>query len=192
MLARDRRVVRAVIGANSQGSVEIHARSRQIQKACGTEKVWLSWNNAVPGATLVTCDCDCTSHDNSGWLVETGLEDDVPRVRRVSLGKVSTVAELSRAGGRVPDTFISHPWCSGTKPKVPVNTVFATLAKQPNQHGDTPYCFTPHFFVGDRSAPLRRTPMADDMLSDAPAAEADLIAREVEILRDWRLEVYSE
>ncbi|WP_155760134.1 hypothetical protein [Stenotrophomonas maltophilia] len=152
----------------------------------------MSWNNAVPNATLVTCDCICTSHDNSGWLVETGLKDDVPRVRRVTLGKVSGVAEFNRYGERVPDTFASHPWCSGTKPKMPINAVFATLMKQPTKAGDAPYCFTPHFFVGTQSAPLRMTPMSGGGFSDAPAAESMLIAREVEILREWRLELEPE
>lgn len=187
MLARDR-AVKTVIGANSQGSVEIHARSRQIQKACGTEKVWLSWNNAVPGSTLVTCDCGCTSHDNSGWLIEPGLKDGNPRVRRVSLGKVSSVVEFKRAGDKVQDIISSHPWCSADKVKVPLNAVFTTLMKQPSQSGDAPYCFTPHFFVGDGSAPLRKVPTTDDLSPDVPAAESAMVAREVERLRAGRPE----
>jgi len=141
----------------------------------------------VPGATLVTCDCSCTSHDNSGWLVETGLKDASPRVRRVTLGKVSSVAEFNRYGERVPDILASHPWCTGTKPRTPINAVFATLVKQPSEVGDAPYCFTPYFIVGTRNAPLRMTPMSGEMFSDAPAAESALIAKEVEILRgSWQ------
>ncbi|PTA70780.1 hypothetical protein C9412_16600 [Stenotrophomonas sp. Nf1] len=71
---------------------------------------------------------------------------------------------------------------------MPINAVFATLMKQPTEAGDAPYCFTPHFFVGTPSAPLRMTPMSGEGFSDAPAAESMLIAREVEILREWQLE----
>ncbi|MEQ3435939.1 Secreted protein [Stenotrophomonas maltophilia] len=192
ILPNEPRIVKKLIAENRQGRVQIEGRSPAIKEACETEKVWLSWNNAVPDAALVTCDCSCTSHDNSGWLVETGLDGDVSRVRRVALGKVSSVEELERYGERVPDTFSSHPWCSGAKPKAPTNAVFATLMKQPSQMGDTPYCFTPHFIIDDRSALLRMTPMAGEAVSDAPAAEAAMIAREVEFLRDWRLEFAPE
>jgi len=70
--------------------------------------------------------------------------------------------------------------------------VFATLVKQPTESGDEPYCFTPHFFAGDRNVPLRRTPVSGELFSDAPAEESALIAREVEILHDWRREFAPE
>ena len=182
----------ATDGATPQGSLRVEERSPVIKQLCKTETVWLSWNNAVPNATLVTCDCSCTSHDNSGWLVEAQPEVDTYRVHRVSLGKVFSPTEFRRAGARIQDIVSSHPWCSGAKPSMPTNAVFATLVKQPTESGDEPYCFTPHFFVGDPTARLRRTPVSGDLFSDAPAEELVLIAREVEILRDWRRESASE
>lgn len=173
-------------GAAPQGSLRVEERSSVIKQLCRTEKVWLSWNNAVPNATLVTCDCSCTTHDNSGWLVEAQPEDDTYRVHRVSLGKVSSPTEFRRASVRIQDIVSSHPWCSVAKPSMPTNAVFATLVKQPTGSGDEPYCSTPHFFVGNRHVPLRRTPMSGELFSDAPAAESALIARKVEMLRDWR------
>ena len=80
--------------ATRQGSLRVEERSPVIKQLCKTETVWLSWNNAVPNATLVTCDCSCTSHDNSGWLVEAQPEVDTYRVHRVSLGKVFSPTEL--------------------------------------------------------------------------------------------------
>lgn len=191
-LASDRQVVRAIISSASQGNVRIEERSAMIKAACGTKKVWLSWSNAAPNATLVTCDDGGTAHDNWGWLVETGMEGDETRVRRVSLGKVSSVADFKRIGAQVPDTFTSHPWCSGTKPKAPLNAVFTTLVKAPSETGDAPYCFMPHFFTGNTGTPLRRMPATDEVSPDVPWAEAGLLAREVEILRDWRLEFEAE
>jgi len=182
----------AADGATPQGSLRVEERSSVIKQLCKTEIVWLSWNNAVPNATLVTCDCSCTSHDNSGWLVEWEPGDDTYRVHRVSLGKVFSPTEFRRAGARIQDIVSSHPWCSGAKPSMPKNAVFATLAKQPTESGDEPYCFTPHFFVGDRNVPLKRIPMSGEQFSDAPAAESALIAREVEMLRDWRREFAPE
>lgn len=139
--------------ATRHGSLRVEERSPVIKQLCKTETVWLSWNNAVPNATLVTCDCSCTSHDNSGWLVEAQPEVDTYRVHRVSLGKVFSPTEFRRAGARIQDIVSSHPWCSGAKPSMPTNAVFATLVKQPTESGDEPYCFTPHFFVGDPKAP---------------------------------------
>ncbi|MEN6650796.1 hypothetical protein [Stenotrophomonas hibiscicola] len=178
--------------ATRHGSLRVEERSPVIKQLCKTETVWLSWNNAVPNATLVTCDCSCTSHDNSGWLVEAQPEVDTYRVHRVSLGKVFSPTEFRRAGARIQDIVSSHPWCSGAKPSMPTNAVFATLVKQPTESGDEPYCFTPHFFVGDPKAPLRRTPVSGEQFFDAPAAESALIAREVEMLRDWRREFAPE
>ncbi len=191
-LASDRRVLKAVISSTRQGNVQIEERSPEIKAACGTKKVWLAWNNAAPNASLVTCDHGGTAHDNWGWLVETGMEDDETQVRRFSLGKVSSVAEFKRMGAQVPDTFTSHPWCSGAKPKTPLNAVFATLVKAPSQNDDAPYCFMPHFFAGNTGTPLRRMPAADEVSPDVPWEEARLIAREVEMLRDWRLEYEVE
>ncbi|MDH1196030.1 hypothetical protein [Stenotrophomonas sp. GD03958] len=182
----------AADGATPQGSLRVEERSPVIKQLCKTEKVWLSWNNAVPNATLVTCDCSCTSHDNSGWLVEAQPEVDTYRVHRVSLGKVFSPTGFRRAGARIQDIVSSHPWCSGAKPSMPTNAVFATLVKQPTESGDELYCFTPHFFVGDRNVPLKTIPMSGEQFSDAPAAESALIAREVEFLRDWRLEFAPE
>ncbi|HDS1830267.1 hypothetical protein ABFC53_05275 [Stenotrophomonas pavanii] len=179
-------------GATPQGSLRVEERSPVIKQLCKTEKVWLSWNKAVPNATLVTCDCSCTSHDNSGWLVEAQPEVDTYRVHRVSLGKVFSPTELRRAGARIQDIVSSHPWCSAARPSVPTNAVFATLVKQPTESGDEPYCFTPHFFVGDPKAPLRRTPVSGELFSDSPAAESAVIAREVKMLRDWRREFAPE
>ncbi len=178
--------------ATRQGSLRVEERSPVIKQLCETETVWLSWNDAVPSATLVTCDCSCTSHDNSGWLVEAQPEVDTYRVHRVSLGKVFSPTEFRRAGARIQDIVSSHPWCSGAKPSMPANAVFATLVKQPTESGDEPYCFTPHFFVGDRNVPLKRIPMSGEQLSDASAAGSALIAREVKFLRDWRLEFAPE
>ncbi|WP_180869798.1 hypothetical protein [Stenotrophomonas maltophilia] len=174
--------------ATRQGSLRVEERSSVIKQLCETETVWLSWNDAVPSATLVTCDCSCTSHDNSGWLVEWQPEDDTYRVHRVSLGKVFSPTAFRRAGARIQDIVSSHPWCSGAKPGMPKNAVFATLVKQPTESGDEPYCFTPHFFVGDPKAPLRRTPVSGELFSDSPVAESAVIAREVKMLRDWRRE----
>nr|WP_164082155.1 hypothetical protein [Stenotrophomonas pavanii] len=182
----------AADGATPQGSLRVEERSPVIKQLCKTEKVWLSWNKAVPNATLVTCDCSCTSHDNSGWLVEAQPEVDTYRVHRVSLGKVFSPTELRRAGARIQDIVSSHPWCSAARPSVPTNAVFATLVKQPTESGDEPYCFTPHFFVGDPKAPLRRTPVSGELFSDSPAAESAVIAREVKMLRDWRREFAPE
>ncbi|MBN7838075.1 hypothetical protein J0L40_09935 [Stenotrophomonas maltophilia] len=182
----------AACGATPQGSLRVEERSPVIKQLCKTEKVWLSWNKAVPNATLVTCDCSCTSHDNSGWLVEAQPEVDTYRVHRVSLGKVFSPTELRRAGARIQDIVSSHPWCSAARPSVPTNAVFATLVKQPTESGDEPYCFTPHFFVGDPKAALRRTPVSGELFSDSPAAESAVIAREVKMLRDWRREFAPE
>lgn len=191
-VASDYPAVKAVIRATRQASVQIGDRSPGIKAACATDNVWLSWNNAAPHATLVTCDDGGTAHDNWGWLVETELEDDQTRVRRFPLGKVSSVAEFKRLGAQVPDTFTSHPWCSGTKPKTPLNAVFVTLMKEPSQNGDAPYCYLPHFFAGGTGTPLRRIPAADEVAPDVPWAEAVLLAREVELLRDWKREFESE
>ncbi|MGY6086949.1 hypothetical protein ACWWU7_12690 [Stenotrophomonas sp. SM006] len=182
----------AADGAALQGSLRVEERSPVIKQLCKTEKVWLSWNNAVPSATLVTCDCGCTSHDNSGWLVEAQPEVGTFRVHRVSLGKVFSTTEFRRAGARIQDIVSSHPWCSGAKPSMPTNAVFATLVKQPTESGDEPYCFMPHFFVGDRNVPLRRIPMSGEIFSDAPVPESALITREVEMLRDWRRKFAAE
>lgn len=182
----------AADGTAPQGSLRVEERSPVIKQLCKTEAVWLSWNSAVPNATLVTCDCSCTSHDNSGWLVEAQPDFDSYRVHRVSLGKVFSPTEFRRAGARIEDIVSSHPWCSVAKPSMPTNAVFATLVKQPTESGDDPYCFTPHFFVGDPKAPLRRTPVSGELFSDESAASSVRIAREVEILRDWRREFTPE
>ena len=62
----------AVCNASGECALDISDTAKNILFACETPKVEVTWNRRKNSLFLIACDCVCTSHDNTGWLVEKG------------------------------------------------------------------------------------------------------------------------
>ncbi|MCO6060482.1 hypothetical protein NG726_27995 [Pseudomonas sp. MOB-449] len=76
---------------------DVSEKSREIMLACETPRASMAWNKKREGAFLITCDCGCTSHDNTGWIVDLTASDQARKVQQVPLGKEATIEMLGSA-----------------------------------------------------------------------------------------------
>lgn len=91
---------------------------------------------------LLACECDCSSHDNTGWLIDLSTG----RVQRVGLGKPAVARELFNVDV-VTDALASHPFCEAIDPDSLQSAEFISLIKYPTGDEDVPYCFSPRAFI---------------------------------------------
>lgn len=101
----------------------------------------LYWNEGRENY-LLACECNCTSHDNTGWLVDGSSG----KVQGVALGKPTVAAELVDVDS-VSDIVASHPFCAAIDPGSLQAAEFVSLIKYPTGDEDAPYCFSPRTFI---------------------------------------------
>ena len=114
---------------------------------CNAPRASLIWNKYRKGALLITCDCECTAHENAGWLVMAGEKNSPGKIQRYILGKMSTVSALLEKPAYIPDVIASHPVCEDIDVRKVQVSVFVSLAKAPTGNESVPYCFYPIYFV---------------------------------------------
>jgi hypothetical protein len=127
--------------------VDVSDRVPEITELCDAPNASVAWNEKRPGFILITCDCQCTAHDNIGWLVTKDQKGAGHTIQRYSLGRESTVRELEGNPGYIPDIMASHPLCEGVDSRKLKKSVFVSLIKQPTNNESEPYCFYPAYFV---------------------------------------------
>lgn len=121
--------------------------SAELLKWCETSKATIAWSYKRRGAFLVSCDCECTSHDNVGWVVDRDSVTGKNIVQKLQVGKQSTVERIRRSSGLVSDEFSAHPYCGEIDDKKLSDSVFVTLLKQPTGGDVVPYCFYPAYIL---------------------------------------------
>ncbi|KLJ01982.1 hypothetical protein WQ56_03800 [Luteimonas sp. FCS-9] len=133
------------------------------------------WNQGED-SRLLACECVCTSHDNTGWLVH-GPDR---QVQAVALGKSAIGAELADAVV-VEDIMASHPFCE-TLDRRPLRVAeFVSLIKYPTGRDDAPYCFSVRTLSTSRGDLVieddgRRVDDQDDeVFLETPAGIADTV-----------------
>lgn len=143
----------AVCNISGECSADISDIAIDILVLCGAPKVEVAWSRENKNVFLVSCDCQCTSYDNAGWLIGKSIAGDKYEVWRLGLGKKYTVEELSRSKGSISDLFRSYSLCSDPDKRLVKTSVFVSLVKYPTNNETNPYCFSPEYIVeeGDRS-----------------------------------------
>ena len=101
----------------------------------------LYWNQGRE-SYLFACECDCSSHDNTGWLVDVSTG----RVQGVGLGKPAVAQELINVDV-VTDIMASHPFCEALDSNSLQSAEFVSLIKYPTGNDNIPYCFSPRTFI---------------------------------------------
>lgn len=108
---------------------------------CDGMSPYLYWNRATSNM-LLACECNCTSHDNTGWIIY-GIN---PKIQGVALGKPTT-PDLIRQDDKVPDIMASHPMCSAINEANLSDADFVTLIKYPTGDDNSPYCFEARYLL---------------------------------------------
>ena len=147
----------AVCNRGGECSVEITALSVKLNKACESPRISMSWNKRAENLYLISCDCECTSHDNSGWIVQLEAVGRKPSAKNVPLGRGVTIEELERSSGKIHDIYSSHPMCEPIDRKTLRNSIFASLFKQPTTIGANSYCYSVVYIGENNSVPLMFT-----------------------------------
>lgn len=156
-----------------------------VVELCGSPRAIVQSNGSDPERFLVSCDCECTSHDNFGWLVDMRTGAGAPVVQKTALGRVYTANMLSKAPVVIRDGFSSHPFCEVLDSEKLQSAVFISLMKLPTGAEDVPYCYYPAY-VRDKNGVLKietdtyRDGYGRDLMLDLEGDEASVI---IEALR---------
>lgn len=162
----------------------------EILKWCEASSATIAWNYKRKGAYLVSCDCECTSHDNVGWIVDRDTGAGKKVVQKLQVGKQSTIESVRRSSGWVSDRFSAYPYCSAVNGKKLSNSMFVTLLKEPAGSDVSPYCFYPAYIVLGESGLEVKTDRADDgfgaslIIDDSGLAEVSAVLRAVSNVGD--------
>jgi hypothetical protein len=141
---------KAVCNTTGECSIDVSDTAKNILLACETPKVSIAWNRARKNSFLIACDCECTSHDNTGWLIDTNIATGKQNIKELHLGKRYTVEALKHTTSNIPDIFNSHPLCEKIDNNTLNNSIFVTLIKQPTNNDAAPYCFSPAYIIEDK------------------------------------------
>jgi hypothetical protein len=137
----------AVCNYSGECIVDIGRSAKNILLACETSKVSMQWSKKRQGAYLISCDCECTSHDNVGWLVDKHSTIEEQKVQKLYLGKDATIEALRAKPGIVSDIVASHAMCGMVDGKKLELSIFVSLVKRPTNDELMPYCFFPIYMV---------------------------------------------
>lgn len=148
---------KAVCNTTGECSIDVSDTAKNILLACETPKVSIAWNRARKNSFLIACDCECTSHDNTGWLIDTNIATGKQNIQELYLGKSYTMEALKHTTSKIPDIFDSHPLCEKIDNDALDKSFFLTLIKQPTNNDTEPYCFSPAYIIEDKQNLTIRT-----------------------------------
>jgi hypothetical protein len=168
--------------ASAECTLELDGADRIVKDACDSPGASLTWNNKREGAFLIVCECECTSHDNTGWLIDMKPKSGIRNVQGLYLGKKTTVEGLMASVGSISDMFASHPLCENVDSKKSQQSVFVSLIKQPTQSESHAYCFYPAYIMEDNGALIMRTDNSQDGFGKLLQVEDEKPELEAEIL----------
>lgn len=160
--------------------------TKTIFEQCETDRVTIAWNREYEDAYLISCDCQCTSHDNTGWMVSSITGASSPNITRVALGKSATVAEIKSEPSMIKDIMSSFPLCEKPIRSKPADSIFVTLIKSPTGEENPPYCFSPAYIVNGPQGLEIRPVNADSMvvISSSRPEDQEQLSREIRQITD--------
>jgi hypothetical protein len=134
---------------NNQGecSLDLSDVAVDSTELCDAPSAWISWNTKHKGIYFISCECDCTSHDNSGWLVSFNSSPNPPSVQKVTLGKRYTLEKFHKAPSMIVDILAPHLMCEASDPEKWGASIFVSLIKRPTDKLKNPYCFYPAYIL---------------------------------------------
>jgi hypothetical protein len=174
---------------------EIGVHAKTIFEKCETDRVTIAWNRRYEDAYLISCDCRCTSHDNTGWIVSNTKGASSLIITRAVLGKSATVAQIKSEPDAIKDIMSSFPLCEKPVRSELTHSVFVTLIKSPTGEEDPPYCFSPAYIVkGPKGLELRpgNGDAKDEVLSEGTEEQEQLSHEIQHIIDDIRREQPAE
>ena len=142
-----------VCNFSGECSTDLSWQHNKLLLACETPLASISWNKNQRNVFLITCDCNCSSHDNTGWLVSASSLDGVRDIKKMELGKKFSIESLVSLSSSVPDFFSPYELCETVDPQELRKSTFVSLLKQPASNGGKPYCFSPVYIGYDAGKP---------------------------------------
>lgn len=127
--------------------MDVSSAGKNILAACQAPRASTSWNRKEKYVFLVACDCKCTSHDNTGWLIGGVSITGEREIQKLYLGKEFTLEALEKEPSSISDILASHPLCEKVDAVKLRKSVFVILLKQPTNSQSTPYCFLPAYIM---------------------------------------------
>ena len=173
----------AACNSSGECAMDISGMAKNIFLACESSKVSVSWNHRRQGSFLIACDCECTSHDNIGWLVDLPPIAGTKKIQKLYLGKRVTVELLKKAPRRISDIFSSHPLCEKIDTEKLKSSVFVSLIKQPENSEVAPYCFSPVYVIGNKKTLEARTNNVNNGYGELLYLEEENPILDAELLR---------
>jgi hypothetical protein len=142
-------LARDVANCNNFGecTADVGEYGREILLSCETRKAAVMWNRKRPGAFLIACDCECTSHDNVGWVIDLKTPFEELRIQKIHLGKSATIEGLSQRPLLIFDMMSSHSLCETVDGEELKKSIFVSLVKYSTGIDVDPYCFSPVYIV---------------------------------------------
>ncbi|RJX74081.1 hypothetical protein [Pseudomonas sp. LS-2] len=128
-------------------SLDVSDIALDLLELCEAPHLTLNWNQKTPGAFLLACDCNCTSHDNTGWLVENYSIQALPKITELSLGRRFTLQALRRSPSSILDALSSSPLCELLDVEKTEVGVFVSMIKRPAKTENATYCYYPVYIV---------------------------------------------
>lgn len=124
-------------GCGPDGYCELElADSDEANSICDGTNPKLYWKQGRRDY-LFACECNCSSHDNMGWLIFGPSK----RVQGVTLGKPAVAKDILEAKS-ISDIMTSHPFCEQANRDTITEANFVSLIKYPTGNEDNPYCFS--------------------------------------------------
>lgn len=124
---------------------------------------------------VLSCECDCTSQENTFWLV--GVADGFS-VKTVDASKVVNFTELQKNHSGVPDIFGLVPYCSTPRKS---DSALIKLRKMPTSDGaPQPYCYS----VDD--SPLPEVCLTEDCISKKELVKRVALIVKPEVLNEFK------
>lgn len=109
--------------------------------------------NAASSSTLVICDCHCTSHDNTGWVVLNYGSSGTGSVVLIFPGMMASPEMFSASTSPIiRDLVVGVPMCIPVDRAQLEKSTFITLSKRPSESTEFPYCFDPLYISADAGA----------------------------------------
>lgn len=146
-LALSMRKVSTLCIDSGECSLDVSSVALDLLERCEAPKLTLNWNENTAGAFLLACDCNCTSHDNTGWLVENYSINALPKITELSLGRRFTLQALRQSPSSIRDTLSSSPLCEPLDFEKAEVGVFVSMIKRPSKADNAPYCYYPVYIV---------------------------------------------
>lgn len=146
-------VTEGACNTSGECSFDISDLSETILLACDAPRASISWNKKQSTSFLIACDCQCTSHDNVGWLIDMSNVVNHKKIQKLQVGKSFTKEALEKQAGNISDLVSSHPLCERVDKDKLIKSIFVSLIKESTKSESQPYCFSPLYVIPSQGSP---------------------------------------